>query len=419
MEAKVSRSLATIDFSIRQSRKGELSRLTLAVMTGLLQSLVDGTPQRTGQTYLRELYNELHGLELWGRAMYYTDVVISEKAMADLDWWKAFLQLNSGNQSRTATSGSLSVTFGDGSGTGTGGTFETLRHDGPSLPELEPWMGVWAPHVHHFDSNWKEARTLLWTMERLHGRGQQNRVRGATLFYFTDNIVTYYVIQNGSSSSPVLHDLVRAVKHLELLLECRVEVIHVPGTLMIVQGTDGLSRGLSMAQTRQPTSSLTIAAQVLAAVPFSPSLGGWLLEQVGLPACLPYTQCGTTTAWSFELIFGKLSIWNPTPEIARQALRAFLDIWVEGATTTSAIFVIPRVLQRDWGYLSKHVHEIAVVYPRDLPSDIAIVSHVPFVILYVPRYVRSMPPRDSLEPSPFVAHFPRWHQEQADYVRGL
>jgi hypothetical protein len=67
MEAKVSHSLATINFSICQSRKGELSRLTLAVTTGLLQSLVDGTPQRTGQTYLnlRELYNELHGLELW------------------------------------------------------------------------------------------------------------------------------------------------------------------------------------------------------------------------------------------------------------------------------------------------------------------------------------------------------------------
>jgi hypothetical protein len=231
--------------------------------------------------------------------------------------------------------------------------------------------------------------------------------------------VTYYVIQNGSSSSPVLHDLVRAVKHLELLLECQVEVIHVPGTLMIVQGTDGLSRGIPMAQTRQPTSSLTIAAQVLAAVPFSPSLGKWLLGQVGLPVCLPYTQCGTTMAWSFEHIFGKLSIWNPTLETTRQALRAFLDIWVEGATATSAIFVIPRVLQRDWSYLSKHVHEMVVVYPRDLPPDIVIVSHVPFVILYVPRYVRSMPPRDSLESSPSVAHFPRWHQAQADYVRGL
>lgn len=81
--------------------------------------------------------------------------------------------------------------------------------------------------------------------------------------------------------------------------------------------------------------------------------------------------------------------------------------------------MIPRVLQRDWGYLSKHIVEIAVVYPKDLPSTCSIVSHVPFVILYVPPYVRSLPPPDSLEPPTYATEYPRWHQEQADYVRGL
>ncbi|MCK7580969.1 MAG: hypothetical protein MZV65_38715, partial [Chromatiales bacterium] len=38
----------------------ELSRLTLAVVTGLLQSLVEATPQRIGQTYLRRLYDRIH-----------------------------------------------------------------------------------------------------------------------------------------------------------------------------------------------------------------------------------------------------------------------------------------------------------------------------------------------------------------------
>ena len=135
-------------------------------------------------------------------------------------------------------------------------------------------MAVWAPHVHVFDSNWKEARTLLWTLERLHNGPNRGRVRRATLFYFADNLVTCYVVQNGNSASAKLHHLVRALKRMELLLECRVEAMQAPGTLtMIVQGADGLSRGLAMAQTRHPISSVAVAVQVPNAVPFAPELG--------------------------------------------------------------------------------------------------------------------------------------------------
>jgi hypothetical protein len=44
----------------------DLSGLTLAVVTGLLQSLVEATPQRIGQTYLRRLYDRLHMLDNTG-----------------------------------------------------------------------------------------------------------------------------------------------------------------------------------------------------------------------------------------------------------------------------------------------------------------------------------------------------------------
>jgi hypothetical protein len=50
-EAKVSQSTVTIEFVEWQNMKGRLSRLTMAIMDSLLQSLVDGTPQRLGQTY--------------------------------------------------------------------------------------------------------------------------------------------------------------------------------------------------------------------------------------------------------------------------------------------------------------------------------------------------------------------------------
>jgi hypothetical protein len=47
-EAKVSQSLATIKYVVKQAWQGVLLRLSLAVATGLLQSLVDATPQQLG-----------------------------------------------------------------------------------------------------------------------------------------------------------------------------------------------------------------------------------------------------------------------------------------------------------------------------------------------------------------------------------
>jgi hypothetical protein len=180
-----------------------------------------------------------------------------------------------------------------------------------------------------------------------------------------------------------------------------------------------LSRGLPMSRTRYPHSSITLAEQVLSAVPFFWEIGQWLLATVGLRPDQSYRHVASLDPWKFHDIYGGLTIWNPTPELARQALRSFLDIWVEGATITSGIFVIPRVLQRDWGYISKHIREVAVVYPCQVPVSMPFVSHVPFIVLYVPPYVRTLPPPDSLESLADHALYPRWVQEQADAVRGL
>ena len=62
--------------------------------------------------------------------------------------------------------------------------------------------------------------------------------------YFTDNDVTYWVTSNGSARTPSLHSLVVEIKTLELALNVRLIPVHVPGVVMISQGTDGLSRGV-------------------------------------------------------------------------------------------------------------------------------------------------------------------------------
>jgi hypothetical protein len=199
-----------------------------------------------GQVYLRRLYDDVHHtIDLYGKSLYSSVMKLSSVGRQDLEWWKAFLDSNPGNESCTGSMASMTVTWGDGSGTGTGGTSKLVARGDQrqGLDEIETWMGTWAPHMSHFDSNWRELRTLSWTLER---KLQQTtiQIQGGTLFYFTDNMVTYYIVNNGSARNPDLHQVVRDIKAMEIKLKCRVEVVHVPGKIMIVQGTDGLSRGV-------------------------------------------------------------------------------------------------------------------------------------------------------------------------------
>jgi hypothetical protein len=413
-EEKVSRGLATVEYIIRQNTDGRLSRLAVAVGNGFLQSLVESTPARQGQTYLRKLYTKVHELEdLYGQEMYYTEITLSKECIEDLDWWTTFLQINSGNPSRAGTAGSLTASWGDGSGTGTGGTIERLSEEGT----MQIWMGTWAPHVQVYDSNWRELRTLLGTLERLLVK-KDSYVRGGTLFYFTDNSSVYFIIKGGSSKSPELHKLARTIKTLEIKLGCRLEPIHVPGLLMIDEGTDGLSRGMWLAPARLTRSSIMESSLALGGTQWSKALGQWALETVGLKGNTSYSLHDTLSSWAYDEIYGQLSVWVPVPEVARQALVRFLDIWVEGPTTTSALFLVPRIMQKDWGYICKHVIMIGEYYPWTLPEDCAYDSHIPFVLLYVPLHVRTLPP-PSLDKSTPAAFHRKWHTEQADYLRGL
>jgi len=416
-EDKSTRAISSIRYLQSGSVSERLARLTLAAVLGRLQSMVDATSQRIGQAYLRLLYDELHALEARapnGRLLYNTVVTLSEQAWAHLAWWEQYLHCNPGRQCRAAFGGFLAATWGDGSGTGTGGTYEDQGATGP-LPNMETWMGVWTSHVHHFSSNWRELRTLLRTLERLRGRPGLYRV---TVFYFTDNLVTYYIVQGGSSSSPELHALIMAIKLLELELQVHLEVIHVPGLLMIKEGGDELSRGLWLSAARLRRSSLIESSQALAAAPFSHALVQWAVHCIGLPPWTPYHHIASLDPWLFHEIHGRLTVWTPTPEMARQSIASFLDVWVEDASTTSAIFLVPRIMQRDWRNISRHVLDLGETYPSRLPVLCQYPSDIPLVLLYIPRYQRALPRIGVDEPS-FGAKLPAWIQHQVDVLRGL
>jgi hypothetical protein len=192
----------------------------------------------------------------------------------DLDWWEHGLQTNAmGRHSQVVDEGTLAVTWGDGSGTGTGGTLEFVTTDYPGGHGGEAWMGQWSPTVQSTSSNWKEHRTLLATLKWEPHKTSQ--FRHCRLFYFMDNLVTYYIIHRRSSSVPSLHQLIVRLKQAELSHNCQLLIIHVPGTAMISQGTDGLSQNVWISPWNRNTNF--IISDLFHPAPVSPELLMWAI----------------------------------------------------------------------------------------------------------------------------------------------
>jgi hypothetical protein len=107
-----------------------------------------------------------------------------------------------------------------------------------------------------------------------------SKLRGRMVFYFIDNEVTYNICRTGSTKTLSLHLLVQQLKAFELALGCRLEVIHVPGTAMTTQGTDGLSRGVWANCFNTGFKYFTVEV-FLPALP-SLSLTKWSLSHIGI-----------------------------------------------------------------------------------------------------------------------------------------
>ena len=233
------------------------------------------------------------------------------------------------------------------------------------------------------------------------------------VLYFTDNLVSYFVVNGSSSRSPGLHSLVVKIKELEQELGCHLEVVHVPGTYLIMQGTDGLSRGVWLSPQRQ---FVGINSAIFQPVPYTVQLHSWVMDLLHLPRNQGY-HIGSDLSWVPRAIRHQLTFWTPPPELARQALVTFLQAWVQSPRTTSAVFLVPRILQRQWGRVSRHVQEVGTFRPQLLPPLVSYPSLFPFVVLYVPPFVPMLGP--SRLDKPPVAKPNNWHRRQAEEVRGL
>lgn len=185
------------------------------------------------------------------------------------------------------------------------------------------------------------------------------------MFYFTDNLVTYYICASGSSSSPGLQKLVEDIRHLELLLKCQLQCIHIPGKAMIIQGTDGLSRGIWASQLHAEIDQTSLTASIFRPIPPQGRLEERYTSLLGWDRGRCIRSRWETPVQGSALLH-QMSIHYPPPELARQTIVFFLEAWVESPLDTGALFFVPRVVPACWQGLSKHVMELDTVPANEI-----------------------------------------------------
>jgi hypothetical protein len=93
---------------------------------------------------------------------------------------------------------------------------------------------------------------------------------------FTDNYVTECAYFKGTSSSPIMLGLELRLRKLELHSGWKIHDIHIAGTRMISQGTDGLSGGDMLTGVMGGANMLTLINLSLTAVERQPELMEWV-----------------------------------------------------------------------------------------------------------------------------------------------
>ena len=231
-----------------------------------------------------------------------------------------------------------------------------------------------------------------------------HRVR-KEVFSFKDSSTAEAVASKGSSTSPLLYELVVRLFKLSTTFSCSIHVIHVSGTGMIKQGTDGLSRGDMLEGVLKGRDVLSYVPVHLSALERDAFLKEWILEWT--------TQKGYKTAeflkpcnWFKkdhgirgyrENIDGRVIpsyskgalIWTPPPAATRYALEELRQAR-HNRQNSLHIFIVPKFMTPEW--YSQLYKAVALIF--SLPAghaNWASTNHKPLTIAICFRYIHRAP----------------------------
>ena len=260
--------------------------------------------------------------------------------------------------------------FGDASSDGFGATIE--RKSG-----VVGRYGLWATDISSQSSNFRELLNLVETIEE---EGAAGSLSDTEIWLFTDNVTAEGCFIKGSSSSPLLHALVLRLRKLEMDHGLVLFLVHVAGTRMIAQGTDGLSRGLLLEGVLSGKDMLSFVDIAKTALERQPSLVEYIQSwtQVKLQVLTPndwFTvghgitggRLNDDDVWiPTHAKNGMHYLWSPPPVIADVALEEALKA-IHKRNDAVHIFVIPRLFSPRWMRLFYKMADFVFKLPLTSP----------------------------------------------------
>lgn len=286
--------------------------------------------------------------------------------------------------------------FVDASAAGFGGSF--------ALPDGSVLFrhGLWGRDADSVTSNFRELCNLVQSIEEGVAGGE---LADAELFILTDNTTAEGCFHKGNSDSKPLFHLVLRLRKLEMSAMLRLHVIHVAGTWMIHQGTDGLSCGLL-------TDGIFAADAMKLHIPLhldapsrQPTIIPWIQSWCPEPSIVPRSPRGwfhTGHGLSDDFAPGpdatqhpvpstnQWFLWTPPPAVARAALEELAVARIK-RPQLNHIFVCPRLFTSQWRQLVHKLAYLVFKIPAGSRPFWPLSMHEPLVCGLTLRFLSSPP----------------------------
>jgi len=275
--------------------------------------------------------------------------------------------------------------FVDASSAGFGSSFE--------LPQGMLFFrhGLWGRDADSASSNFRELCNLVDSIDE----GVQNgELSNSELFIFTDNTTAEGCYYKGNADNRRLFAQVLRLRKIEMHASLRLHVVHVAGTRMIHQGTDGLSRGLLTDGVFASDPMKLHVPLHLSAHHRHPPLINWVQSWCPQASIQPLSpaewyweghglaSAGITSSWGTyfpSLHPSNWFLWSPPPAAARAALEE-LAASRHKRPNLNHIFVVPRLFTSQWRRLLYKTADVVFELPAGSRSAWPLPMHEPIVV---------------------------------------
>ena len=141
-------------------------------------------------------------------------------------------------------------------------------------------------------------------------------------------------------------------------------VFHIPGVVMITQGTDLFNWGIWMSNLQTIMDERTMLAAIFAPTTFNVSPMKLILKFLhdAPPTYIYYRQ---RSPWVKRDCFWHLTVWCPPHELCCQVITFIFNMWIEQFHTTSVLIILSQTCATSYLDLSKYLRHVGTISPLE------------------------------------------------------